>query len=191
MPVKIPDSLPAMGILESENIFVMGEHRAIHQDIRPLRIGILNIMPRAESYEFNLLLPLGRSILQIDPVWIRLESHAYGSTGEEHLARFYVPFKRAVRDAALDGLIVTGAPVEEIPFEKVHYWDEVSSIFGYAREHVVSTLGICWGGLALAKAVGIEKTLYPQKVFGVFIIIVGLRMVGVFAAVGSMLQRGA
>jgi homoserine O-succinyltransferase len=168
MTVILPRDHHVRRTLEQNGVPCITPQAAQRQDIRPLRIGILNIMPRAETYEFNLLLPLGRSILQIDPVWIRLESHVYGSTGEDHLARFYVTFKQAVRDAGLDGLIVTGAPVEEIPFEKVNYWPEVSGILAFAREHISSTLGICWGGLALAKAVGIEKTLYPQKVFGVF-----------------------
>ncbi len=168
MTVILPRDHHVRRTLERNGVPCITPQAASHQDIRPLRIGILNIMPRAETYEFNLLLPLGRSILQIDPVWIRLESHTYTSTRAGHVARFYVTFEQAVRDAILDGLIVTGAPVEEIPFEEVHYWPELFGIFEYARARIPSTLGICWGGLALAKALGVEKTLYPKKVFGVF-----------------------
>jgi homoserine O-succinyltransferase len=132
-----------------------------------LRIGILNIMPKAETYEFSLLHPLGRSVLQIEPVWIRLKTHEYTSSDQAHLEKLYVPFEEAA-EKHLDGLIVTGAPVEEIPFEQVSYWDEIKRILKYARNNVTSTLGICWGGLAIAKYLGIEKVMYPKKIFGVF-----------------------
>lgn len=168
MTVIVPERYRIQGILERNGVACISRVAALRQDIRPLRIGILNIMPRAEQYEFNLLLPLGRSLLQIDPVWIRLESHAYRSTCPRHLARFYVPFAEAVRAQPLDGLVLTGAPVEELPFEEVDYWPELCEILGYAREHVVSTLGICWGGLALAQLLGIEKVQLPRKLFGVF-----------------------
>ena len=154
--------------LARNGVDCISSDQARHQDIRPLRIGILNIMPRAEEYEFNLLLPLGRSILQIVPVWIRLTSHNYGSTDQTHLHRYYIPFAEAVKEKILDGLIVTGAPVEEIPYEEVHYWPEIQEILGYARTHICSTLGICWGGLALAKFVGIEKIQFTQKLVGLF-----------------------
>lgn len=154
--------------LENNGVECITRDEASRQDIRPLRIGILNIMPKAEEYEFNLLLPMGRSILQIVPTWIRLESHHYKTADKGHLDRYYVTFKQAVEEAVLDGLIVTGAPVEELPFENVHYWQEITRILKYARQNICSTLGICWGGLALAKYIGLEKCLYPMKVFGVF-----------------------
>lgn len=141
---------------------------ALREDIRALRIGILNIMPKAEAYEFRLLHPLGRSVLQIDPVWIRLKTHPYRSSDGEHLRALYVPFEEAVARGPLDGLILTGAPVEDIPFESVTYWDEVCQILAHARRHIPTTLGICWGGLALARQVGLDKVVFPTKLFGVF-----------------------
>jgi homoserine O-succinyltransferase len=168
MTVVLPSAHHARPELIKNGVDCISESAARHQDIRPLRIGILNIMPKAEEYEFNLLLPLGRSVLQILPVWIRLESHAYNSADPYHLARYYVPFAEAMRTTILDGLIVTGAPVEEMPYEDVHYWPELTAILGEAQKKIPSTLGICWGGLALAKFVGIEKMALPKKVFGVF-----------------------
>lgn len=144
------------------------EH-AVRQDIRPLRIGILNVMPKAESYEYSLLLPLGRSIIQIEPVWIRLNTHAYKTSNWEHISSLYVTFEEATSRAPLDGLILSGAPVEELPFEAVRYWDELTRILSKAREHCASTLGICWGGLALAKMLGIEKITLPRKLSGAFL----------------------
>lgn len=135
---------------------------------RPLHIGIINIMPRLEAYEPSLLGPLARVGRTIVPVFVRLESHAYGSSDQDHLARFYRPYESAIAHAPLDGLILTGAPVEELPFEEVRYWRELSQILGHARSQVPGTLGICWGGLALGGLLGIEKTLFPKKLFGVF-----------------------
>ena len=168
MTVILPDKYHAKDALESRGVSCIAKDKALHQDIRPLRIGILNIMPNANSYEFNLLLPLGLSILQIIPIWIKLESHDYKSTDKKHLDKLYVTFSEAVKHAHLDGLIVTGAPVEEIEFEKVHYWPEIKRILKYARNNIVSTLGICWGGLALAKLINIDKIMFPKKIFGVF-----------------------
>jgi homoserine O-succinyltransferase len=107
-------------------------------------------------------------VLQIEPVWIRLKTHMYNSSDWEHLKNLYVPFYEAISEKPLDGLIVTGAPVEEIPFEDVIYWNEISPILEYARKNITSTLGICWGGLALAKQLGIEKSVFKKKVFGIF-----------------------
>jgi homoserine O-succinyltransferase/O-acetyltransferase len=137
-------------------------------DAPRLRIGILNIMPRLEAYEPSLLGPLSRVPRLIEPVFVRLESHGYGSSDQQHLARHYLPFDRVLAGGAIDGLILTGAPVEELPFKEVRYWRELGEILGYARGHVRSTLGICWGGLALGGLLGIEKTLFPRKLFGVF-----------------------
>lgn len=168
MTIVIPDDYHAKEALENRRIKCMPEARALKQDIRALRIGILNIMPEAESYEFNLLFPLGRSVLQITPIWIRLKSHSYKSSNQDHLDRHYVTFDEAVKDRHLDGLLISGAPVEKIPFEDVTYWDELTEIMDYARNNIASTLGICWGGLALAKHVGISKVNYKKKLFGVF-----------------------
>ncbi|MBN1115099.1 MAG: homoserine O-succinyltransferase [Oligoflexia bacterium] len=168
MTVILPDNYHAKKALEDKNISCITRNAALHQDIRALRIGILNIMPKAEDYEFSLLFPLGRSVLQIEPIWIRLKTHQYKSTNTKHLDSLYVYFEDAIKEKHLDGLIVTGAPVEEIPFEQVTYWEEITEIITYARKNIASTLGICWGGLALAKFMGIDKMNYDKKLFGVF-----------------------
>jgi homoserine O-succinyltransferase len=130
-----------------------------------LRVGIINIMPRAEAYEPHLLRPLAAAPVPVEPVWVRLESHTYGSSDRERITRRYRPFHAA---GPLDGLIVTGAPVEELPFEEVHYWPELRQILEEARGTVAGTLGLCWGGLALARLVGVGKRSFPRKLFGVF-----------------------
>jgi homoserine O-succinyltransferase len=135
---------------------------------RVLRVGIINIMPRIEAYEPSLLGPLGRVPARIEPVFIRLRSHGYGSSDQGHLDRFYRTFDQVLADGPLDGLILTGAPVEEIPFEQVRYWQELGEILGFARQQIPGTLGICWGGLALGGLVGVKKTLFSRKLFGVF-----------------------
>jgi homoserine O-succinyltransferase/O-acetyltransferase len=135
---------------------------------RPLRIGIVNIMPRAETYEVYLARPLERALLPVEPVWIRLASHRYQSSDAEHIERAYVTFDDAIRRGRLDGLILTGAPVEELEFCDVHYWAELCEILNFCRERVAGVLGICWGGLALANQIGIEKQLFEKKLFGVF-----------------------
>ncbi|MCP4750222.1 MAG: homoserine O-succinyltransferase [Proteobacteria bacterium] len=168
MTVIIPKHYHAQAALESNNIMCVSAQDAARQDIRPLRIGILNIMPNVQTYEFNLLYPLGKSILQIVPVWIKLSTHKYNTSSREHLDDLYVSFKEAVKDKPLDGLIITGAPVEELDFEKVKYWKEVQSIIQFARKNITSTLGICWGGMALAKTIGINKTSFDSKLFGIF-----------------------
>jgi homoserine O-succinyltransferase len=168
MTVILPDDYHAKEDLELVGVPCITKEAALRQDIRALRIGILNIMPKAENYEFNLLFPLGRSILQIIPVWIRLESHDYRSTNKEHLKKLYIPFSEAIKNSNLDGLILTGAPVEEIEFEEVKYWEEIKRILKYARNNIASTLGMCWGGLALAKYIGINKIIHSKKLFGVF-----------------------
>lgn len=168
MTIIVPKDYHLRQALEDRRVQCIDQGKALKEDIRPLRIGILNIMPKAETYELSLLYPLGRSILQIEPIWIKLNTHKYTSSNQEHLDKLYVPFEEAVRNDPLDGLLVTGAPVEEIPFENVSYWKEITEILSYAQSRIPSTLGICWGGLALAKILGIEKTLLMSKLFGVF-----------------------
>jgi homoserine O-succinyltransferase len=168
MTVILPQGYHNQHVLEAHRIFCMTRDDAFKQDIRPLRIGILNIMPNLENYEFNLLYALGRTILQIDPIWIKLESHSYGSSNPNHLDLHYATFKEAITEKHLDGLIVTGAPVGKIPFEEVHYWDEIESIFSYAQEYVPNTLGICWGGVAISHYLGLKRTFYETKHFGVY-----------------------
>lgn len=134
----------------------------------PLRVGIVNVMPRAELYEASVLEPFAAAGAAIAPVLIRLRGHAYKSSDPAHLARFYRSPDAALADGPLDGLVVTGAPVEALPYEEVRYFGELAELLTYAREHVTSTLGLCWGGLALAKRIGVEKRLFATKLFGVF-----------------------
>lgn len=168
MPIKIPQDLPARTTLEEENIFVMTEERAYHQDIRPLRIAILNIMPTKIATETQLLRLLGNTPLQVDIVLIHPETHDSKNTASEHLERFYRTFND-IRDQRFDGMIITGAPVEQIPFTAVDYWDELTDIMDYTRTHVFSTLYICWGAQAgLYYHYGIPKYPLQKKMFGVF-----------------------
>jgi homoserine O-succinyltransferase len=133
-----------------------------------VRIGIINIMPRMEEYEANLLAPLAEHNELVEPVLVRLHTHGYGSSDHAHLDRFYRELPDVLAEAPLDGLIVTGAPVEELAFEEVHYFKELSSILAHARDHIPVTLGLCWGGMVLGKLIGIEKRALPRKLFGVF-----------------------
>jgi len=135
---------------------------------RRVRIGIINIMPRLEVYEPLLLAPLARTPELVEPVFLRLGSHTYQSSDQAHLRAYYRAFELALADGPLDGLILTGAPVEELPFEDVRYVDELAAILRYARGHVTTTLGLCWGGLLLGSLVGIGKQVFPRKLFGVF-----------------------
>jgi homoserine O-succinyltransferase len=168
MPVKIPDSLPAMGILESENIFVMGENRALHQDIRPLRLAILNLMPTKIVTETQLLRLLGNSPLQVEIELVQMESHESKNTPLEHLLEHYTSFSE-IKGENFDGLIVTGAPVEQMPFEDVDYWPELVELMDWARTHVYSTFFICWGAQAgLYHYYGVPKYPLQEKMFGVF-----------------------
>jgi homoserine O-succinyltransferase len=168
MSVVIANKHRHRGELEQRGVLCISEEEANRADIRPLRVGILNIMPKGEAYEPYLLFPLSRTIIQIEPIWIRLHSHAYKSTDLEHLDQYYDFFENAIVKAPLDGLVVTGAPVEEMEYEQVSYWDEITTILAFARQNITSTFGICWGGLALAKMVGIEKEMFKEKLFGVF-----------------------
>jgi homoserine O-succinyltransferase len=153
---------------ESEPPDLVSQEIADLWNPRALRVGIVNIMPRAETYEANILRPLARATLPVSPVWIRLCSHEYASSDADHIRRRYVRFDEAIRDQELDGVIVTGAPVEELDFQAVHYWTELSEILLFCRTHVTSVLGLCWGGLALAKLMGLEKQVFDTKLFGVF-----------------------
>lgn len=168
MPIKIPNDLPAVKTLESENIFVMTETRAITQDIRPLKILLLNLMPKKIETETQLSRLLGNSPLQVDFTFIHTKSHESKNTPAEHLFTFYKTFED-IRAQNFDGLIITGAPVEQMPFEEVEYWDELCEIMEWSKTHVHSTLHICWGAQAgLYYHYGIKKKPLPKKLFGVF-----------------------
>jgi len=168
MPIRIPDNLPAAETLNNENIFVMFEDRAYHQDIRPLKIVILNLMPTKITTETQLLRLIGNTPLQIEIILMHPKSHTPKNTPEEHLLEFYKTFDE-IRDEHFDGLIITGAPVEQLPFEQVNYWDELTQIMDWSLTNVYSTLHICWGAQAgLYHHYGIPKYDIPQKMFGVF-----------------------
>ncbi len=168
MPIKIPNDLPAAKTLTEENIFIMTETRAITQDIRPLRILILNLMPKKIETETQLARLLGNSPLQVEPTLMHTSSHQSKNVAEEHLLAFYKTFKD-VKDEYFDGMIITGAPVEMLPFEQVEYWDELCEIMEWSKTHVHSTMHICWASQAgLYYHYGINKHLMPKKVFGVF-----------------------
>jgi homoserine O-succinyltransferase len=168
MSVILPNGYKHRSKLEQRGVLCISEEEANRADIRPLRIGILNIMPKGEVYEPLLLYPLSRTIIQVEPIWLRLRSHTYKSTDQNHLEIYYEFFDSAISQMPLDGLILTGAPVEEMKYEDVHYWEEITEILNYARRNVTSTFGICWGGLALAKMIEIEKEIFSKKLFGVF-----------------------
>src|SRR5512133_3384298 len=168
MPVKVPASLPARGTLEAENVFLMEEPRALQQDIRPLRIAILNLMPTKIATETQLLRLLGNTPLQVEVTLLHTASHEAKNTPAEHLLEHYVSFAE-VRDQTFDGLIVTGAPVETLPFEDVDYWPELAELLDWARTNVFSSLFICWGAqAALHRYYGIPKHPLAEKLFGVF-----------------------
>jgi homoserine O-succinyltransferase/O-acetyltransferase len=168
MSVVIPKNHHARTTLEQRGVICLSDDEANRADIRPLRIGILNIMPKGESYEPYLLFPLSRTIIQIEPLWLRMHTHKYKTTDQSHLNLNYDYFENTIAHAPLDGLVITGAPVEELRYEDVNYWDEITAILNYAKINITSTLGICWGGLALGKMLGIEKEMYSKKLFGMF-----------------------
>ena len=168
MPIKIPNSLPAVKTLEGENIFVMTETRAITQDIRPLRILILNLMPKKIETETQFARLLGNSPLQVEMELIHTKSHQSKNVAEEHLLAFYKTFDD-VKEQKFDGMVITGAPVEHLPFEEVEYWHELCEIMEWSKTHVHSTLHVCWGAQAgLYDHYGIQKHGVPSKLFGVF-----------------------
>lgn len=168
MPVKIPNNLPAIELLKKENIFVMSDLRANAQDIRPMRVLILNLMPIKISTETDFVRLLSNNPLQVEVEFLRLDTHTPKNTPEEHLELFYKGFSD-IKENFYDGMIITGAPVEMLKFEEVTYWDEITMIFDWARKHVTSTLYICWASqAALYRFYGVDKTPLEQKLFGVF-----------------------
>lgn len=168
MPIKIQDGLPAAKILESENIFVMNEHRAMHQDIRPLKILLVNLMPTKIVTETQILRLLSNSPIQVDVELLGMATHVSKNTPAEHLLNFYHTFDE-VRDNRYDGMIVTGAPIEHLAFEEVDYWEELCEVFRWSKKRVYSTMHICWGAQAgLYYHHGIPKHSLEQKLSGVF-----------------------
>ncbi len=168
MPIKIPNELPAAKILTDENIFVMTETRAMTQDIRPLQIMLLNLMPTKIDTETQLSRLLGNTPLQVELTLVHTESHISKNTSEDHLLSFYQTFD-TVKDKHFDGLIITGAPVEHLEFEEVEYWDELCEIMEWSKTHVYSTFHICWGAQAgLYYHFGIKKVDLQDKLFGIF-----------------------
>lgn len=168
MPIKTQNDLPAKGILENENIFVVDENRAMHQDIRPLRICILNLMPIKQDTELQLLRALSNTPLQVDVTFMKMNSHKSLNTSMNHLNKFYNTFDE-LKDNKYDGFMITGAPVEQISFSEVDYWDELCEIMCWSKKNVTSTLHICWGAQAgLYYHFGLDKILLPEKLFGVY-----------------------
>lgn len=168
MPIRVQNDLPVKEILERENIFVMDEHRATHQDIRPIKIGLLNLMPLKEDTELQLLRSLSNTPLQVDMTFVTVKSHESKNTSLSHLNRFYETFDE-IKERRFDGFIITGAPVEQMPFEEVDYWDELKDIMDWTKTHVTSTIHLCWGAqAALYHHYGIDKTPLDSKLFGVF-----------------------
>lgn len=168
MPIRVQNDLPVKEILEKENIFVMDEHRATHQDIRPIRIGLLNLMPLKEETELQILRSLSNTPLQVDVVFVHVASHQSKNTPTSHLNKFYVTFEE-IKERKFDGFIITGAPVEQMPFEEVDYWEELKTIMEWTKTNVTSTLHLCWGAQAgIYYHYGIDKVPLEEKLFGIF-----------------------
>lgn len=168
MPIRVQNDLPVKEILERENIFVMDEKRATSQDIRPLKVGLLNLMPLKEDTELQILRSLSNTPLQVDVIFVNVSSHQSKNTSTSHINKFYVPFKD-IKKQRFDGFIITGAPVEQMPFEEVDYWEELKEIMEWTKTHVTSTVHLCWGAqAALYYHFGINKVQMDAKVFGVF-----------------------
>ncbi|KTE93739.1 homoserine O-succinyltransferase [Desulfitobacterium hafniense] len=168
MPINVPDGLPAAEILTKEDVFIMEEKRAEHQDIRPLSIVILNLMPNKIITETQILRLLGNSPLQVDITLLYPETHRSKNTPEEYLIKYYQTFD-SIKDQKFDGMIITGAPIEQLPFEEVDFWPELQKIMDWSKAHVFSTLFICWGAQAgLYHFFGVPKYPLPAKMFGVF-----------------------
>jgi homoserine O-succinyltransferase len=170
MPIKIPIALPAYNSLQQENVFVITDDRAEHQDIRPLKVGIVNLMPTTLDTETQLLRLLGNSPIQVDITFLRMGSHESRNAPPGHLERFYISSDQVIREhIRFDGLIITGAPVETLAFEDVDYWKELTEVLDYSTKNVWSTLHICWGAQAgLYYRYGVPKKVLPRKLFGVF-----------------------
>ena len=168
MPIRVQSDLPATEILENENIFVMDENRAMHQDIRPLKVAILNLMPIKQDTELQLLRALSNTPLQIDVTFVMASGHVSLNTSASHLNKFYVTFEQ-IKDKKYDGLIITGAPLENITFEEVDYWEEMCAIMDWAEKNVTSTLHICWAAQAgFYHYYGIQKRQLSEKLFGIY-----------------------
>ena len=168
MPIRVQSDLPAAEILENENIFVMDENRAMHQDIRPLKVAILNLMPIKQDTELQLLRALSNTPLQIDVTFVMASGHVSLNTSASHLNKFYVTFDQ-IKENKYDGLIITGAPLENITFEEVDYWEEICEIMDWAETNVTSTLHICWAAQAgFYHYYGIQKRQLSEKLFGIY-----------------------
>ena len=168
MPIKLPETLPAFDVLTHEGVMVMSEQAAARQDIRPLRIGLLNLMPKKIQTETQFARLIGATPLQIEFSLIRMSEHETKNTAAEHMAEFYRPFQE-VKDERFDGLIITGAPIEHLPYQDVTYWDELTEVFEWTQTHVHQTFGVCWGGMAMLWHFhGINKHMLDAKAFGCF-----------------------
>ena len=168
MPIRLPSTLPAYDVLTREGVMVMPEDAAEHQDIRPLTIGLLNLMPKKIQTENQFARLIGATPLQIDLKLIRMSEHQTKNTAAEHMAEFYRPFSEVV-DEKLDGLIITGAPIEHMPFEEVTYWDELKTVMDWTQTNVHMTFGVCWGGMAMLNYFhGVPKHILPAKSFGCY-----------------------
>lgn len=168
MPITLPSTLPAYDVLKGEGVMVMSPERAARQDIRPLKIGLLNLMPKKIQTENQFARLIGATPLQIDLHLIRMSEHQTKNTAAAHMAAFYRPFQ-AVRAEKFDGLIITGAPIEHLPFGEVTYWDELREVMDWTQTNVQSTFGVCWGGMAMINHFhGVDKHLLPRKAFGCF-----------------------
>lgn len=168
MPIRVQNDLPVKEILERENIFVMDEKRATSQDIRPLKVGLLNLMPLKEDTELQILRSLSNTPLQVDVAFVNVSSHVSKNTSTSHINKFYVSFNE-IKKQRFDGFIITGAPVEQMPFEEVDYWEELKEIMEWTKTHVTSTVHLCWGAQAgLYYHYGIDKVPLSEKLFGVF-----------------------
>lgn len=168
MPIKVQSGLPARETLEQENVFTMDENRAMHQDIRPIEVGILNLMPLKEDTELQILRELSNTPLQVDVTFVVVSSHEFRNTSSSHLNKFYNTFDE-IRDRKFDGFIITGAPVEQMEYEAVDYWQEFEQICEWTKTNVTSTMHLCWGAqAALYHHYGIPKHMLEQKMFGLF-----------------------
>ena len=170
MPITLPETLPAFDILSKEGVMVMSPGRAATQDIRPLRIGLLNLMPKKIQTENQFARLIGATPLQIDFQLIRMTEHEAKNTAADHMEAFYRPFAEVeATGEKFDGLLITGAPIEHLPFEEVTYWDELTRVFDWTQTHVQSTFGVCWGGMAMAYHFhGVRKHMLDHKAFGCF-----------------------
>ena len=170
MPIKLPSDLPAFDVLSREGVMVMSEDQAARQDIRPLRIGLLNLMPKKIQTENQFARLIGATALQIEFSLIRMSEHQTKNTAAEHMAEFYRPFSEVKETGEkFDGLIITGAPIEHLQFEDVTYWDELVEVFEWTQTHVHSTFGVCWGGMAMINHFhGVRKHILDHKAFGCF-----------------------